>query len=923
MPTISSEKKENLFKKLASKFKRTKFTDQEINPVATKTKELPSETAPPEDRRVPSSLIDVITGIAASARTLEDDRYVRYKDYEQMCLSGDTKIPLLNGKSITIKDWYEKRPQDILFVYSYDITSNSIVPGIAFSPRITKENAEVLKITFSNGKSEKVTPDHLFLLSNGRYMEAQSLKKGDKIKTLCRRISEKSRDGLEGYEMILEGNKWKFTHRIIAEREFGISSDEKVDIHHKNKDKRNNTPQNLIAIIKGKHLSEHSRDKFIKENIDELIPSSFFEEQPDSQKILKESFLNSEETLEIVEIEKVGIEEKVYDITVLKYHNFALESGAFVHNCSDPVIDGALQTYADESTQKNEAGLTLDISAADRKTEKMLKELFYDKLKINDILWKIVYEMCKYGDTFYEIIFNQKLDDILYLKYVSPYKIFRIEKEGKLIGFKYIKEVHPFLNKKEMEVWNLLQKNRADAKLIDPYKIVHFRINDNKYAPYGKSLLDSSRTVWKQLQLLEDAVIVYRLVRAPARRVWYIDTGNLSPDKALAYVNKIKNMLRKKPIIDPLTGKVTDHTKALSYTEDYWIPVRQGSTGNKVETLESQPRLGEVDDLQYFREKILFFMRIPKAFFTEEATVQLSGKSLAAMDVFFGRAVERVQKFVLNGLYKIAYIYLILKNVKPDKIKSVKLELTSPSIFMENARLEVLSNKFNLLATVKNTGMLPDVWILKEIMGMNDEEIIAVLSIMQAQQAGMDIVSVLTGKPSPYAQQQAKGTEAEFEKELGPTPASAPTPAISPPEEATPPAPAPTETTTKVPSPTELALKALLSLEGKKLSLKDKEKLLTEISNLTNKANKRIINESVKFLNLINEKKKRKEKVSGGFTNYVVLGEFKGIEDKIRKKEDNKENLIVEENKKQPSKSLFDKQLDLFRQKVRFYEGVK
>lgn len=941
------EKREGLLKRLASKFLKINFYDKEINPQASKEQELPPATQDEIVDNFKHSLVDLITGISGTYRGLEEDRYVRYKDFEEMCLVGDTKIALLNGKSIKIKDWAENFPDKFLFLYSYDIEKNRVVPSVAFNPRLTRENEEIVEVILSNGKTEKTTADHLFLLDNGEYKQASELKKGDKLKSLIRRISEKSRDSLEGYEMIKQNDKWIFTHRLVAEVFLKVSESYKnikIDVHHKNKNKTDNTPSNLIVLPAYQHIAEHEKEKILEKQqylFSEEETENIFAVSKKFENLLTETYRNSEE-IYVVDVIKSGKREDVYDITVMEFHNFALDSGVFVHNCLDPMIDGALQTYADEATQKDESGQILRISAKDRKVEKMLKELFYDKLKINNLLWRITYDMLKYGDAFYEIVFSKKLDDILYLKYVSPYKIFREEKDGKLIGFKYIKNIQPFLNQKESYVWNYISNNAEESAVIDPYRIVHFRNQDNKYSPYGKSLLDSARMVWKQLQLLEDAVIVYRLVRAPSRRVWYIDTGTLAPSKAFEYVNKIKNMFRKKPIIDPVTGKVTDQTKALSYVEDFWIPVRQGSTGNKIELLEAQQRLGEIDDLQYFREKILFLMRIPLAFFSREGTIELSGKSLAAMDVFFGRAVERVQQFVLEGLYKIAYVYLILKKINLEKIKSIRLELTSPSIYQENARFETLTNKFNLISAIKNTGLLPDVWILKEVLNLSDEEILSILGIMQAQQAGADIISILTGQPNPFLQQQASagGTEQptpsgeeelgkEFEKKLGQPPAPEQIAPASPEEIAQSVIPQqPTEKTEL--SPEDLALKALLNLENLKGNNK---KLLIEMLKIIKTKNSVINKKKRNYLNLLESKTKKDKFIYGGFVNFISTGEFKGIEDKIKETIETKPNIIQEnnqlkfeqapENNNNDKKSQIDNHLNIFSKKISFYENVK
>jgi hypothetical protein len=931
------KKEEGIFKRLFNRITNSKFVSTEINGEKIEKMELRPDTSQ-YDGDWMSKMYELGGNTATDARKIENDRFVRYADYEQMCLHGDTKIPLVNGKSIKIKDWATKHKDEHFYVYSYDIKTNKVVVGLGFNPRVTRTNCEMIKLRYNNGNIDVVTPDHLFLLESGDYVEASKLTSGDKIRPLIRRISKKSRDSLEGYEMFLEEGKWNFTHRMVSS-EFNGKMEDNDNVHHRDHNKRNNNPQNLDLISRGEHYNTHLNERALENN-----PTLFNLEKYNKEVEVDINF-NSFETLIVESKETYGIVTEAFDISVKDYNNFAISSGAFVHNCYDALIGGMVDTYADEMTQKDDKGNVISIKAKDKKTEKLVKELFFEKLKINENANKMANEMCKYGNTFYEIVFDKKLTDIMRLKFISPYKLWRMENEGQLKGFKYSPLEINIGTTRESEVLKKLGPE-MDNKLIEPFKVVDFRIEDNKYSPFGRSILDSSRTTWKQLKLIEDAAIIYRLARAPARRVWTVDVGQLSHDKALEYVKRVRDSLNKKTIIDPTTGRAVDAKKAISMVEDFWIPSRAGQASTSVTELGAGQRIGgDLDDLGWFREKIMFNLRIPKSWMNEDS-LKTSGKALSQIDTNFAKAIEKVQTHFEAGLYKIAYIYLILKGISPDKIKSLRIKLTPPSMYKEQSKLEFLSMKFQTIQTIASSQLFPNVYILKEYMGLSDEEIIAITGLMQAQAAGADMLSILTGKPSPFmqgagamtagmpAEQGIGGTpEQQMQAGLGAPPpqpgAEATTPQPGPGGEAsaTPPTGTEIQTTPKETAEMETkgaglinpnmtasdyALMALMNFEGKNQKLKKGERMLTEslISNINESYRKNqslIVEKQEELLKVMNQKAEDEDFYSNGFIGSVSSGELKGLNE--RRKEKKEDDMLIE-NKHNVHSEGFERALE-------------
>ena len=392
-------------------------------------------------------------------------------------------------------------------------------------------------------------------------------------------------------------------------------------------------------------------------------------------------------------------------------------------------INRGLQVIADDCTQKNNEGHTIKVYSDDDETKEILESLFYQRLNVDKELWSNVYETCKFGDNFYEIIPDSYKNPTMVarLRYLEPERVNRIEKNGKLAFYTYTAdttEPEDVLFRTE----NFSDKQKDENKVVyklEPWQIVHFRIIDKDLYPYGGSLLRAGVKAFRRLQLLEDGITIYRLARVPERRVFKIDCGNLPQSEANRQVQRIKDNYRTSQILDD-RGNINRQASALSLTQDIFIPVREGGQGTDVSTLQGGSALNNIDDIRYFRDQVLWTMNIPPEYlgFTSDQSGGSQGRgSLAMQDIKFSRFCERIQHCMEEGYTKVAAIELFFKKKRKADLKNFRLELTPPSNIKEIMELEYTTNKMNLIQAMTGTGLFPKKFILQYVMRMTKKEI--------------------------------------------------------------------------------------------------------------------------------------------------------------------------------------------------------
>jgi hypothetical protein len=373
---------------------------------------------------------------------------------------------------------------------------------------------------------------------------------------------------------------------------------------------------------------------------------------------------------------------------------------------NDPIIASALDIYADESTLKNEFDEVLKITSDNQKVIDELHNLFYDVLNVEFNLWSWVRNLCKYGDFFLSL----EISDTYGIVNCTPHTVY---------------------NTQRLEMTDPNNPNFVRFKIeedplgkidYDNYEIAHFRLlSDTNWLPYGKSMIENGRRLWKQLSLMEDAMLIHRIMRAPEKRLFKIDIGGIPPTEVDNYMQKIINKMKKVPFMDKNTGDYNLKFNIQNLTEDFFMPVRGGDSGTNIENL-SGLEYSAIDDIDYLKAKMFAALKIPKAYLGYEENV--SGKAtLAAEDVRFARTIERIQRTVVSELSKIAVIHLYSLGFSQKDVLNFDLSLVNPSTIYEQEKVNLWTEKVRLASDMIALKMISKEWIFKNIFNMSNDEL--------------------------------------------------------------------------------------------------------------------------------------------------------------------------------------------------------
>ena len=382
-----------------------------------------------------------------------------------------------------------------------------------------------------------------------------------------------------------------------------------------------------------------------------------------------------------------------------------------------PEISAALDIYSEESTTPDEDGYILQIYSESKRIKSVLADLFNNRLDINTNLPMWTRNTCKYGDNFVYL----KLDSekgIMGVQQLPNIEITRQER-----GMK----IKPERNTTDTENDSLKFLWQNKDMEFNTWEVAHFRLlGDDRKLPYGTSMLEKGRRIWKQLILSEDAMLIYRTSRAPERRVFKVFVGNMDDKDVEPYVNRVANKFKRDQIVDSTNGNVDLRYNQMAVDQDYFIPVRDPNAPNPIDTLPGAQNLSEIADIEYIQKKLLTSLRVPKAFLGFEEVVG-DGKNLSLQDIRFARTINRIQKSMIQELNKIAIIHLYLLGFE-DELANFTLGLTNPSSQAELLKTEQWQQKIQLYrdaVTDPGTGILPvsSSWAKKHILGFSDEEI--------------------------------------------------------------------------------------------------------------------------------------------------------------------------------------------------------
>jgi hypothetical protein len=380
---------------------------------------------------------------------------------------------------------------------------------------------------------------------------------------------------------------------------------------------------------------------------------------------------------------------------------------------SDPIISSALDIYCDESTVDNIENEILTIKSENNKVVEILHNLFYDVMNIEFNLWSWIRNLTKYGDFYLQLDILDKYG-IVNVKPLSPYEMVRLEDHD---------PENPTKVEFELQGMDSKFSSRAGEKiLLQNYEVAHFRLmSDSNFLPYGKSMMEGARKVWKQLTLMEDAMMIHRIMRAPEKRVFKVDIGNIPPNEVDNFMQRIINKMKKIPVIDQKTGEYNLRYNVESTTEDYYLPVRGGDSGTNIETLPGLSNDNAIEDIEYLRNKMMAALKIPKAFLGYDESIG-SKATLAAEDVRFSRTIERLQKIVVSELSKIAIVHLYTQGFDDSDLIDFDLELQNPSMIHMQEKIELMTQKTELANTILENKILSREWIYDNLFEFSNTE---------------------------------------------------------------------------------------------------------------------------------------------------------------------------------------------------------
>lgn len=366
-----------------------------------------------------------------------------------------------------------------------------------------------------------------------------------------------------------------------------------------------------------------------------------------------------------------------------------------------PEIASTLDIYADEMTTHSSMTSMLHIKSPNQEIRSILETLYYDVLNVEFNLFGWCRTMVKFGDMFLYLDIDDKLGVKSAIGLPSP-EVERLEGEDK---------TNP--NYVQFQ-WN------SGGITFEAWQIAHFRIlGQDKYAPYGTSVLEPARRIWRQLNLMEDAMMAYRIVRAPDRRVFYIDVGNVAQDDVEQMMLKVQAQMKRNMIVDQNTGRIDLRYNPMSIDEDYFIPIR-GQSNTKIDTLAGGSFVGDIDDVKYLRDKLFSALKVPQSYLTREENAE-DKTTLAQKDIRFARTVQRLQRVIVAELEKIGIIHLFTLGYRNEDLLNFSLSLNNPSKISELQELEHWKTKFEVASQAKE-GFFSKRWLAEHVFNMTEHD---------------------------------------------------------------------------------------------------------------------------------------------------------------------------------------------------------
>jgi len=402
--------------------------------------------------------------------------------------------------------------------------------------------------------------------------------------------------------------------------------------------------------------------------------------------------------------------------------------------------DNAVEDIVNEAIVANSDESPVEIVLDDIKVSESIKNKIRDEhenilklYKFNSKGHDIFRSWYVDGRLYYHILLDETniANGIQELRYVDPRKIRRIKniKKGKndkgIDVVKAIEEYYIYNDKGINENTSQGVKLSLDSVIYCPSGLV----DQNSGSMLGH--LHKAIKPVNQLKMIEDALVIYRVSRAPERRIFYIDVGNLPKLKAEQYVNDIMNKYRNKVVYDAATGEVRDDRKHLSMMEDFWMPRREGGKGTEITTLSGGQNLGQIEDIQYFQNKLYQSLNVPVSRMKPDQNFSLGRTNEITRDeIKFNKFIERLRRKFSVLLAEALRVQLIAKNIInpeewPELIQDIRYDFQEDNHFAELKESEIINNRIEILNRIQPyVGLYYSInYVRRHILKQSDDDI--------------------------------------------------------------------------------------------------------------------------------------------------------------------------------------------------------
>jgi len=368
----------------------------------------------------------------------------------------------------------------------------------------------------------------------------------------------------------------------------------------------------------------------------------------------------------------------------------------------DPIISRALTLLAQQSCLTDLQDEMMHINCENERVKASLEHLFYQILNIDTLLPMWTRQMLKYGDCYVYLDLQEGIG-VTDAVTLGSGDVERIEDETR------------------GEVTKFVIQNISED--LNEEFILHFRhVLSVEFLPYGVSLLESIRKYWKMMTLLEDFMMVYYLLRSVNQRVFKVDVGAIEPQSVPNFIEQLKILYKKKPLINSDTGDYDMLYDPLSAIEDIILPVRDGYENTTFDEIPASNETNIIEGINLLRQKLMTGLGIPNFILNYEE--QLNSRATAGSeDIRFAQTVESIQAIMISELEKVAVTHLILQGFSKKDVLSFTLSLTAPSNLHEAEKLDTLERMTDVASSMLESGFFSRDYLWREIFKLSDSEI--------------------------------------------------------------------------------------------------------------------------------------------------------------------------------------------------------